>query len=148
MPSRIELLRGFIAQRPDDPFPRYALALEYKNAGQLEEAWETFKVLMDTHRDYVPAYLHAGQTLSALGRAVEVAVCQGGGLAGLRIPSPRREGWAAALAAGSTAAMVMLAMGATAVVVSSLGLVVHGPTFLVSWLGVAAGVAALSARRA
>jgi tetratricopeptide (TPR) repeat protein len=70
-PSRIELLRGFIEQRPDDPFPRYALALEYKNAGQLELAWETFSTLMKSHGDYVAAYLHAGNTLVALGRVPE-----------------------------------------------------------------------------
>jgi Tfp pilus assembly protein PilF len=70
-PNRIELLTGFIAQRPQDPFPRYALALEYKNAGQLAQAWDTFKMLMDAHPDYVPAYLHAGQTLTALGRTDE-----------------------------------------------------------------------------
>jgi hypothetical protein len=67
----MELLRSFIAQRPSDPFPRYALALEHKNAGQLEEAWDTFRMLMDAHRDYVPAYLHAGHTLVALGRLPE-----------------------------------------------------------------------------
>jgi tetratricopeptide (TPR) repeat protein len=71
MPTRIELLRGFIAQRPGDPFPRYALAMEHKNAGQLDAAWETFRMLMDEHRDYVPAYLHAGHTLLALGRTDE-----------------------------------------------------------------------------
>jgi tetratricopeptide (TPR) repeat protein len=71
VPSRIELLRGFIDQRPGDPFPRYALALEHKNAGQLDAAWETFRTLMKEHRDYVPAYLHAGNTLVALGRPVE-----------------------------------------------------------------------------
>ena len=70
-PSRIELLRGFIEQRPADPFPRYALALEYKNAGQLELAWETFSTLMNSHGDYVAAYLHAGNTLVALGRVTE-----------------------------------------------------------------------------
>jgi hypothetical protein len=80
-------------------------------------------------------------------RPVEVTVFQRGELQGLRILSPRRERRAAALAAGSAAAVVMLAMAATAVIVSFFGLVVHGPTFLVSWLGVAAGVAALSARR-
>jgi tetratricopeptide (TPR) repeat protein len=68
MPSRIEMLRGFIAQRPDDPFPQYALALEYKNAGDLAAAWETFNSLIDRHGDYVAAYLHAGNTLVALGR--------------------------------------------------------------------------------
>jgi tetratricopeptide (TPR) repeat protein len=68
MPSRIEMLRGFIAQRPQDPFPHYALALEYKNAGDLAAAWETFSSLLDRHGDYVAAYLHAGNTLVALGR--------------------------------------------------------------------------------
>ena len=71
MPSRIEMLRGFIAQKPDDPFPRYGLAMEYKNAGDLAAAWETFRELLDRHADYVAAYLHAGNTLVALGRQVE-----------------------------------------------------------------------------
>lgn len=79
MPSRIELLQGFIAQRPDDPFPRYALALEFKNTGDLVSAWETFEVLMRTHADYVAAYLHAGLTLVALGRTADArAVYQRG----------------------------------------------------------------------
>jgi tetratricopeptide (TPR) repeat protein len=68
MPSRIELLRGFIAQRPSDPFPKYALAMEYKNAGDLAAAWETFSSLIAAHGEYVAAYLHAGNTLVALGR--------------------------------------------------------------------------------
>jgi hypothetical protein len=80
-------------------------------------------------------------------RPVEVTVFQRGELQALRILSPRRERRAAALAAGSSAAVVMLAMAATAVLVSLFGQVVLGPTFLVSWWGVAAGVAALSARR-
>jgi hypothetical protein len=53
-----------------------------------------------------------------------------------------------ALAAISSAAVVLAAMAATAVLVSSMGLVVHAPTFLISWLGVAGGVAAISSRRA
>jgi cytochrome c-type biogenesis protein CcmH/NrfG len=80
-PSRIELLRGFIAQRPDDPFPRYALAMEHKNAGQLDAAWETFKMLMDAHPEYVPGYLHAGNTLVALGRTTEAREVFGQGVA-------------------------------------------------------------------
>jgi tetratricopeptide (TPR) repeat protein len=71
MASRIEMLTGFIAQRPDDPFPKYALALEHKNAGALALAWETFSSLIERHGDYVAAYLHAGNTLVALGRTSE-----------------------------------------------------------------------------
>jgi tetratricopeptide (TPR) repeat protein len=67
-PSRIEMLEAFIAQRPSDPFPRYGLALEYKNSGRLEEASETFAALMKDHPAYTAAYLHAGNTAVALGR--------------------------------------------------------------------------------
>jgi tetratricopeptide (TPR) repeat protein len=65
--SRIDALLGFIRQKPEEPFPRYALALEYKNGGRLEDARATFDALMTSHPDYTAAYLHAGNTLVALG---------------------------------------------------------------------------------
>ena len=39
--DRIEQLRNFIAASPDDPFPRYALALELKGKGEATEAAES-----------------------------------------------------------------------------------------------------------
>jgi tetratricopeptide (TPR) repeat protein len=81
MASRIEMLRGFMAQRPADPFPHYALALEYKNAGDLAAAWETFSSLIERHGDYVASYLHAGNTLVALGRHGEARAVYERGLA-------------------------------------------------------------------
>jgi tetratricopeptide (TPR) repeat protein len=71
MPTRVELLTAFAAQRPEDPFPRYGLALEHKNAGRLDEAWGHFELLMAAHPDYTAGYLHAGNTLIALGRTNE-----------------------------------------------------------------------------
>jgi tetratricopeptide (TPR) repeat protein len=65
--SRIDTLRTFIAGHPGDPFPRYALALEYKNGDRLAEARDEFAGLMRDHTDYVAAYLHAGNTQLALG---------------------------------------------------------------------------------
>jgi tetratricopeptide (TPR) repeat protein len=65
--SRIEALLGFIRANPQDPFPRYALALEYKNGGRLDEARSTFEALMAANPDYTAAYLHAGNNLLALG---------------------------------------------------------------------------------
>ena len=65
--SRIEALLGFIRANPQDPFPRYALALEYKNSGRLDDARTTFEALMAADPDYTAAYLHAGNTLVALG---------------------------------------------------------------------------------
>jgi tetratricopeptide (TPR) repeat protein len=75
------MLLAFIAQRPDDPFPRYALALEHKNAGRLDQAWQTFDTLMGVHPEYVAAYLHAGNTLVALGRPAEAREVYGRGIA-------------------------------------------------------------------
>ena len=69
--SRAETLKKFIAARPDDPFPRYGLAQEYKNAGQLAEARAEFETLMRNHPDYTAAYLHAGNVLIALGERAE-----------------------------------------------------------------------------
>jgi len=71
--GRIEQLRQFIAQKPDDPFPRYGLALELRNAGRLEEARQVFAELSLSFPEYVPAYLHAGNVLVQLGKRVEGA---------------------------------------------------------------------------
>jgi tetratricopeptide (TPR) repeat protein len=69
--SRLETLKKFMAARPADPFPRYGLAQEYKNAGQLAEARAEFEALMREHPDYTAAYLHAGNVLIALGQRDE-----------------------------------------------------------------------------
>jgi len=66
-PSRIEMLQAFIQQRPDDPFPQYGLALEYKNAGMFSEAESVFAHLMEQHPTYTAAYLHAGNNAMELG---------------------------------------------------------------------------------
>ena len=69
--SRVETLKKFVAAHPADPFPRYGLAQEYKNAGQLAEARSEFAALMRDHPDYTAAYLHAGNVLIALGERAE-----------------------------------------------------------------------------
>ena len=70
-PNRVDMLKGFIAQKPNDPFPRYALAQELKNTGDLAGAWAEFSTLLSHHKDYVPAYFHAGGVLVALDRKEE-----------------------------------------------------------------------------
>jgi len=69
--TRLETLKKFIESRPSDPFPRYGLAQEYKNAGQLAEARVEFETLMREHPDYTAAYLHAGNVVLALGERDE-----------------------------------------------------------------------------
>ena len=65
------MLQSFIAQKPRDPFPRYALALEYKNAGRLDEAQQKFAELIELDPGYTATYLHAGNVLVTLGRRDE-----------------------------------------------------------------------------
>lgn len=79
-PSRIDMLRGFVAQKPTDPFPRYALAQELKNTGDLQGAWAEFSSLLQEHKDYVPSYFHGGGVLVALGRKDEAKVVFAQGL--------------------------------------------------------------------
>jgi tetratricopeptide (TPR) repeat protein len=64
--GRIETLQRMIATKPEDPFPRYGLALELKSSGQLEEAERTFRELLLGFPEYAPAYLHAGNLLLQL----------------------------------------------------------------------------------
>jgi tetratricopeptide (TPR) repeat protein len=71
MPSRLDMLEQFAAQSPNDPFPLYGLAQEYKNLGRLEDAARSFAQLLARHPDYTAGYLHAGNTLVALGRRDE-----------------------------------------------------------------------------
>lgn len=69
--TRLESLKNMVAQQPGDSFLRYGLAMEYKNAGDLEAALTEFRALMDVNPDYSAAYFHGGQTLERLGRLDE-----------------------------------------------------------------------------
>ena len=69
--ERIARLLAFADARPQDPFPRYALALEHRNAGDHDQAWAVFERLLAEHPDYTAGYLHAGNALMALGRREE-----------------------------------------------------------------------------
>lgn len=69
--SRRELLEQFVAQKPDDAFSRYGLAMECMNAGDTAAAESHFRELLQRHPDYVPAYLIFGQLLAKQSRADE-----------------------------------------------------------------------------
>ena len=71
--DRLETFRSFIAKKPDDPFPRYGLAMELRSRGDLEGASAAFAELLAKFPDYVPTYLMAGGVLAQLGRREEAA---------------------------------------------------------------------------
>jgi tetratricopeptide (TPR) repeat protein len=65
--SRLAEIQKIVAMAPNDPFPRYGLAMEYKNLGLSAEARRCFAEIMEQFPDYVPQYLMHGQLLSGLG---------------------------------------------------------------------------------
>ncbi|HYW45433.1 MAG TPA: tetratricopeptide repeat protein [Bryobacteraceae bacterium] len=69
--NRLEALKGMVAQQPGDSFLRYGLAMEYRNAGDLESAIAEFRSVIAANPDYSAAYFHGGQTLERLGRLDE-----------------------------------------------------------------------------
>ena len=68
---RMAQIEALLAEDPDDAFLRYGLAMEYRNAGDLEGAVREFRELIAVNPDYAYAYFHGGQTLEKLGRLEE-----------------------------------------------------------------------------
>lgn len=68
MPTRLEVLESMVARGPNDPFPYYGLAMEYRSAGREEDALRAFETLRARFPNYVPQYLMAGQLCQKLGR--------------------------------------------------------------------------------
>jgi hypothetical protein len=79
-------------------------------------------------------------------RPIVVAVFDRGELKSVRALSPERERWAATVAGVASAGLVLGGMAAAAALLHWMDLVVHGPTFFLSWVGVAAAVAIVTAR--
>jgi len=67
--DRLQQLEEMLAQEPDDAFTRYALALELKKHGRINDALDQFEQVIGRHADYVPAYFMIGQLLAEEGRA-------------------------------------------------------------------------------
>ena len=69
--TRRQMLEDFVAQKPDDAFSRYGLAVECMNSGDPTAADTHFRALLDRNADYVPAYLIYAQLLARESRTDE-----------------------------------------------------------------------------
>jgi predicted Zn-dependent protease len=69
--DRIAMLTEILAGNPEDAFARYGLALEYSKTGQIEQALQEFKTLLEKNPDYTPGYFMAAQTLAGANRIAE-----------------------------------------------------------------------------
>ena len=69
--TRRQMLEEFVANKPDDAFSRYGLAMECMNSGDPSAADQHFRALLDRNADYIPAYLMYGQLLARESRTSE-----------------------------------------------------------------------------
>lgn len=65
--SRVETLRQFLEEAPDDSFSRYALAMEYAKLGRLNEAVQEYRTVVSNDPDYVATYYQLGKVLQKQG---------------------------------------------------------------------------------
>ncbi len=79
--DRLSMLDNIIRRRPDDPFPRYAQAIEFGKAGRDDEARGAFAYLAREHAEYLPAYLMSGTQLQKMGLLKDASVALKAGVA-------------------------------------------------------------------
>ncbi|MEE9438040.1 MAG: hypothetical protein V3V14_03500 [Saprospiraceae bacterium] len=65
--NRIETLKQFLAEDPEDSFIMFALAKEYEKIGTLKAALETYLDLKSMDVNYVGLYYHLGALQIELG---------------------------------------------------------------------------------
>jgi tetratricopeptide (TPR) repeat protein len=87
MSDRIEMLKKWMVESPNDSFPHYGLALEYAALEDFGAALDLLRELAGKSPDYLPLYYQAGRMAELLEqphmarefyeRGVEVAKAQG-----------------------------------------------------------------------
>jgi predicted Zn-dependent protease len=71
MSKRLAMLEQLTSSGKADAFTLYALALEYKSLGRVDDALRTFQSLREKDPGYIPMYLMAGSMLIEAGREQE-----------------------------------------------------------------------------
>jgi predicted Zn-dependent protease len=79
--KRLEVLLKMTSQESADSFAWYALALEYKGLGRIDDALATFAKLRAKDDGYVPMYLMCGTMLVEANRRDEAKDWLAAGLA-------------------------------------------------------------------
>ncbi len=64
--NRLDVLRGLVAQSPNDVRTRYMLAMELANTGDPAAAVTEYRAVIAIDQDYVAAYFHCGQALERI----------------------------------------------------------------------------------
>lgn len=82
MPTdRLAQLHAILAEEPGDRFLRYAIALEKKREGRMEDAAADLRALVQEDPKYIACYYQLVLILTDLGRIAEaVEACKSGAL--------------------------------------------------------------------
>ncbi|HMW98080.1 MAG TPA: tetratricopeptide repeat protein [Flavobacteriales bacterium] len=81
MSTRLDQLRAMLAEEPGDAFIRYAIALEYKRSGNMEEAVVQLERLLTDDPKYIACYYQLALLYTDLGRADDaLRACDAGAL--------------------------------------------------------------------
>lgn len=81
--DRTESLRTYLAEKPDDRFARYALALELKREGDLHAAEAELRQLLSLHPTSGPGWLQLGNVLVEQRREADAATAWRDGIKAL-----------------------------------------------------------------
>ncbi|MCS7017184.1 MAG: tetratricopeptide repeat protein [Gemmatales bacterium] len=66
-PTRRQKLEALLTDEPNDPFLKYALAMECAAQGDVPAAVDWFERILREHPEYIPAYHQYGKMLLQLG---------------------------------------------------------------------------------
>jgi tetratricopeptide (TPR) repeat protein len=69
--DRLEQIREFLNEQPDDSFLRYALAQEYAKRENWALAEESYQILLNTDPDYLATYYHLALLWRSQGKIEE-----------------------------------------------------------------------------
>lgn len=79
--DRLSQLRTMLAEEPGDLFIRYAIALELKRAGDMDQAIRDLQSILTEEPAYIASYYQLGLMQAETGRAAEaIATCEAGAL--------------------------------------------------------------------
>jgi predicted Zn-dependent protease len=82
--DRLAQLQAMLAEEPGDPFLRYAIALEHKRHGRMNEAIGDLEGLLTDRPEHVPSYYQLAVLLVEQGRGQEaITTCEAGSLQAL-----------------------------------------------------------------
>lgn len=71
--DRIQLLRQFTKEEPENPFNWYALAIEFRET-DFEESYSLFSKLLSEHPDYLATYFPSAHLFAEMGKIEQAKV--------------------------------------------------------------------------